>query len=845
MKKLLFAFGGIIALVAGFIGVLSQTPLLAGDITTLTLISQTELPQDTLTAFYDEYPDVRVQVEVYPGQVPGGAVYSDIPAYLDALREEVNRADVLTVDVNHGLTREATRAGYFLDITPLTEADDEIPLYDANLWQSFQWDERQWGVPLAGNYIGILYQPAMFEAAGQATPDATWTLQDVIHAAEQLHAVTNQPALLTYNNRDKLLQSHLVKSETGIQSDDMDTLFAAPERADFIQTWLDLHEQGVIASLGDTPEEDNAPMIVGLLSFLQVRRSISEQAVEFAPLPGNQFGLHAKGLAISGGTNHPELAYELAVYLSQQPEYVQTLAMDYTTGQRVTDTLQPASNLPDDIEARMESIVSRAIPASAMPAVHYLDLAVFDLLQSPALTVEAALQQARQQADDALQEAVSRRGTVQGPDVQPTLVPGQIELHFAGIASLVDPTSAELTRVVDEFVAADDEVGTVRFVSMDNLTGSAPPTYDCLYSSVNLMYELPASLFTAIGPFVNADTARDTGAIPVFLLPELSSNGELYGYPLTLDPHLIRYDTSNLPDTAASLAGRATFTDFRQLSVSASNGPGFASEMFDTSVMLALMSAADAPVYDYSTIPPTINLTDSNYLDGVQTVLDMAKNGVIAYQALSGGGAPGMNESALFKAEPWSRILMRLARMQQQNLAISDTELAVYPAGSARLPLIMDIGAGYILQQTPHKEACYRWIVHLSQQPQLMNRIPARTDLLEQTTLQSAPPIVMATARQVVERLESVQMQYFPPAWRRFNQRLNLRIEGIWLGQAFDGYVLEDGNLTTLMQTAEDKILAYRECRRGIDPTGEVMEQEAHCVRVVDPDLAEQLELRN
>lgn len=90
-----------------------------------------------------------------------------------------------------------------------------------------------------------------------------------------------------------------------------------PALVELMEAWLPIHK-----ALLDTQGSDPfaAPMWIGGTTLLDV--SINPEADYAAsPLPGGVVGIMANGLALSAGTQHPQLAYALAEYLTRQPQF--------------------------------------------------------------------------------------------------------------------------------------------------------------------------------------------------------------------------------------------------------------------------------------------------------------------------------------------------------------------------------------------------------------------------------------------------------------------------------------------------------------------------------------------
>lgn len=75
-----------------------------------------------------------------------------------------------------------------LDLQPLIDADAtfERDDYPAGLLTPFQQGDGLYGLPYTVNFRTLYYEQEMFEAAGLESPNADWTLDDFLNAAQQL-----------------------------------------------------------------------------------------------------------------------------------------------------------------------------------------------------------------------------------------------------------------------------------------------------------------------------------------------------------------------------------------------------------------------------------------------------------------------------------------------------------------------------------------------------------------------------------------------------------------------------------------------------------------------------------
>jgi hypothetical protein len=121
-----------------------------------------------------------------------------------------------------------------------------------------------------------------------------------------------------------------------------------------------------------------------------------------------------------------------------------------------------------------------------------------------------------------------------------------------------------------------------------------------------------------------------------------------------------------------------------------------------------------------------------------------------------------------------------------------------------------DVGAGYINKTSAYPEACYRWLSYLATQPAVVTgSMPALISALDQAEVQDALGAeAVAAYRTVAEMLaapNAVQISFGNPFMTT------------WLNRAFDAYVLEDADLLTALQDAEQPTLDYLACAGNLE----------------------------
>jgi hypothetical protein len=160
------------------------------------------------------------------------------------------------------------------------------------------------------------------------------------------------------------------------------------------------------------------------------------------------------------------------------------------------------------------------------------------------------------------------------------------------------------------------------------------------------------------------------------------------------------------------------------------------------------------------------------------------------------------------------------------------------------------VGAAYIQDHAQNPEACYNWIVTIAKQPDLFGGMPARLSQINDPTITATQgDDVTALYQGFVETFENPNTIAFPGQYGG-SSSFSDYVEPMWLNQAFDRYVLGEGNLETDLAEAETLAKASRECASLIpelDPSQLTTPEEStayyrqftDCAVAVDPSMKE------
>lgn len=202
--------------------------------------------------------------------------------------------------------------------------------------QAYTYDGVQYGMPKDVNAFGLFYNKDLFTAAGVAFPDATWSWQSVIDAAQKL----TDPATGVYGvaaQEGDELAWYLTVPQTGgfVISDDGKTSgYDKPETIAGIQFWVDLvNKYKVSPSLQQLTDTEALSLFTSGKLAMYYGGSWDPVAIaevpaakaftDVAPLPKGPDGsgkYYSNGLAnsIYVNTPHPEEAWQFVSFLSSK-----------------------------------------------------------------------------------------------------------------------------------------------------------------------------------------------------------------------------------------------------------------------------------------------------------------------------------------------------------------------------------------------------------------------------------------------------------------------------------------------------------------------------------------------
>jgi ABC-type glycerol-3-phosphate transport system substrate-binding protein len=830
------------------------------------------LSERVLQGFYETHPGVKVVPVLFEGdEAYFGADMSDTEDVLDKAETYFSSADVLPAH-DYNLSPLFTRAGYVLDLTPYMRADGSGAVDDFQpvARDMFAWDDGVWALPAVLRLNIISYKPSAFDAANYPYPDSSWTLMDYLDAGRALtvrdtNGVVTLPGFFGFDER-ALIRAFLGRGFYDSSTQPETVLVNDPEIEAMLEALEAYNKETLDPDSTASQNWDWIAIPLQLGGTWQIAGGMGTEAYVPVLLPGDSAVLSGEGFSVSAGSQHPDLAYELIMYLTGDIEvssfiYSEIPVRYSLEGQTAENGAQ--ASFPDSLEEIMPLIMENGIPSSELRYSQYLDLARAKIAEDESLPMSEALQQAQEQAVIDFQMAEARTTEpvlVSTPVPTPVLASGEVALKFWLQTSYSPaPNPEEWDRITQEFIAADPEVGHIEYVTTYREPSEQFKQVDCAYVSRNYVPSIDVSLLQPFDPFLSTDSSFDRSNIPNMIWPLVTRDEKIYGLPMTLLPLMMWYNPADFEAAGVFPPQMGwTISEFidvlKQLKEAQPDKAPYRSQSYGNAPYLLLATGLGGVPVDYSTYIPTYHLTDPAVVEALRQALDLAKSGYIDYAELDTdaramivmGGEPETGP-ALYDAAGY------ISSWKDVGTAESPHVPVTYPRGSDQIPVSYGVGAGYISAQTPYAEACYRWLSTLAQHVELFDAMPVRrSDAASDTILAAQGQMASDFYTSMFELIDSPQAVMVPTGLSDTNTSLGSYIAEIWFNQALDAYVLEDRDLATALAAAQIFIDEYGACIAGfgpIDPMAtEQDEWEAYyeqfkdCAVNVDPALAPRFE---
>lgn len=795
--------------------------------------------------FEAENPDILVELV----SITDTPVYTggDMTEYLDSMAEYVAVSDML-VFTESSLVPEATRAGYLVDLMPFIRSDPEMNPDDfyPEFWDAFQWDGSMWAFPVAGDVVAMLYDPAKFDEAGLAYPDAFWTIEDFENAVRALSEVDDTGAISksgvqVFDGRSPIILSLFGKSlydPTNV--DALPTLQDADLEA-LVQQWQDLDDDGLFQATAGEVSFDQA-IIVAQTLFANIPGAGAKRSI--APLPGGRSAMLVNGVGISAGSQHADEAYRLIKYISTSANAAAAFtsalpARRSLVGEEIDTTANPIAAFipaptPDDVLLIEGLLESAYAPNESLYATH----------------ITAALAQMKEQDYDAKtalseQEAniVTARATaaeqignvtvsVAEPNVVVVVAENEIALKFGVVGFFGGlPNQEEWDAAIADFVATDPQVGDLQLEVANALTSGGVTdyveSYDCFYQNGNIVPSVDLTLLTPLDAYVASDPNYNPDDVVEGAVAQLQREGQLWALPLSIAPAAMWYNEDKFSEAGAFPPYEGwTIGDF-ETSLTAlkevmdeETQPFVPRDPADGAYMLALVASYGGLPIDFSQNPPAINFASTEVIEASRQALNLVHDGYIKYSPLGnlGGGGFFIGDDETVYALYSQTIggFINFGGLQDEGEDEEAVPIAYnlvgFPEGTDYVPVSYNVTSGYISAQSPNADACYRFMSSLMARPALFGGMPVLRSLLD------SDEVVSSLGESAVEFYRAIDAAMSNPRAVSLGGISGQGAGGeilsvIWLFKAWDKYAADDSiDLEKELQDANLFGKAYQEC---------------------------------
>lgn len=332
-RKLLGAAGGVsaLALAGALPGVaLGQSPEAVevtpynGEEVTITYGFWDTAQEAAINAQLEAFKSVQPNITVEPQIVP----WSD---YWTKLQTGISGGETFDVFwINSANLPVYASAGALLPINAIVgDGGIDTANFAAPLVEMYQWDGSQYGLPRDFDTIALFYNKDIFDAAGVAYPDDTWTWETFRSVSEQLTdagAGVWGAGLQTswqenyynfiYQNGGKLLSDDLTRSEVGSPESSEAFVYLTGFFSDELTPSIAIQQSNPVAD-SLFPAGQVAMLPGG--SFRAGTYGAAEANIDVAPLPqGKERATVTHGLAnvIWASSGNPGASLELVKFLA-------------------------------------------------------------------------------------------------------------------------------------------------------------------------------------------------------------------------------------------------------------------------------------------------------------------------------------------------------------------------------------------------------------------------------------------------------------------------------------------------------------------------------------------------
>lgn len=827
------------------------------DIITLRMIAQDwELGsyRDLIETFTAENPDIAIKIVSFEETLGLGSAGRG--QMEDAAERLLAAADVIPT---YAIGIPNVASGLLLDLRPLIESDsafDEADFYP-NALEYFKSDGGIWGLPNSLNFELIYYNKDAFDAVGHAYPQAGWSWDDLLAAAQRT----------TLRENDEVVRWGLVPPgdnpfifvlpRTGPLIDTTTIpptpQFGRPEVAKALQWYADLFLLHEVAPNLQVPEADeNGVVFLPEYELIEAGQAAmwseysgawpwrrQQMNVGVVPFPVDAPGdrttpVNVNGYVLSAGTRHPEAAWRWLKFLSQQPS--PSFGLDTAVPAR--RSVAEAFGIWDRVDPELGDALRYALDHAyffRLGTGYRAFYEAFNAVLTENRSVAAALADAQTQAEMDIanfaaeqEKAEAVEMIVRGPE-DTTLPEGEVLIEFTTVGgadglmayrNLAKMFQEQYPDVVIELKRHNLDAGPIY---LRDLAASS----DCLLWYGGAIREQDRAAVLNLEPFLDADPELGKADFYPQALDAFSYQRQLWGLPGGIDVMLIMFNKT-LFDQAGIPYPQDNWTmdDFLATAVALTAGDdpetkqyGYVPQEYELDDLTAFLERLGAQFLNDSVDPPRLAFTHLDTVEAMRWYTALTTEFGVKPTFMT-----NMMGTTSVKTEQERRMLIengRAAMWSYQgyhsfpaiNIDNLDVGVIPLPVGTEGTATVAGAITGYFISAgTEHKQACWEWIKFLGEQSYLAgvgNMLPARRSVAESAMYAQTVGAELAAAN-----LATVVGQ----AGLSLNTHLNTKARWLengalwWLSYAYDQILSNGVSAAEALAAVQAKADVYRDC---------------------------------
>lgn len=634
---------------------------------------------------------------------------------LDLWKSYLRQGDVVYIE-SGWFDAELTRTGYLLNLEPLYSTDSlgQETVFEHD---SFVWDGGRWAFPVGIRPIMLSYDTEVFDAMGLSYPTENWTLSDIENWVNILSQNNDIAPILIQGDTFPTVMRHILGSSL---YDPIINPIVPDFHINDIQVSMNTLQQLLATDAIEIKPiyvTDELPAIV-ISEFGRGIQPSSYQSISF--------GMSARGLSISSGTEHPELSYQLARFLAQNANVVSNFG-----GWAAYETVDDASvenflgempfNLSDGInypETFFTSYLRAIIESSTEPTL--------DDLQDAEIRAQENLISAEMRLSDNL--------SVNAPEIRESFGTGDV-IRFGVYTNLSPlPTRTIWETIAEDFAEQSSDIAGIIIEPVFGVSSNlsqASQRYDCFYSPTNLISPTNLTNILPLTPLIDIDPNLNRDDFVGGTLAQVSYDNQIWAFPMDIKPFAMWISEDFIALSGLDLDNNMSLETFSALQQShADDTPMIIPYNYDGMHLLLLIYALDGLPIDYRVDPPVINFTAPETINAVNTLVDMVENNILDYVSpISGSGSSGI---APIIIAPMDDANTRSGRLVFMSGSPNSTyNPYAFPYGRSLTPISYELGTAYISADTMLPEQCYQFLSYVSQEPYLFSSMSARLSTIE------------------------------------------------------------------------------------------------------------------